>query len=181
MMILLRGTVHYRGKNFVIVEQGGMGHRIVLPEDAVRDFDGEVVFYVHEAIRESEREFFGFRTIGDLEMFWKLIGISGVGPRVGQKIIYSGSGDEIRMKIMSGDLVFLTSIPGIGNKTAQKIILELKGALAEEPAAVNYDQDAFEALLGLGYTKKQAQEALVETEAENTDDRIRQALKYLAK
>lgn len=181
MMILLRGTIHYRGKNFLIVEQGGLGHRIMLPEDAVRDFDGEVVFYVHEAIRESEREFFGFRTIGDLEMFWKLIGISGVGPRVGQKIIYSGSGEEIRGKIMSGDVAFLTSIPGIGSKTAQKIILELKGVLADEPEAINYDQDAFEALLGLGYTKKQAETALSASEADNTDDVIRQALKYLAK
>lgn len=181
MKVLLRGQVHYRGKNYLILEQGNFGYKVNIPEQAVRDFDGECALYLHEVIREDQRELFGFRSIDELEMFWKLIGISGVGPRVGQKIIYSASAEQIRDRIMNGDVAFLVNIPGIGGKTAQKIILELKGALADEPEVANYDQDAFEALIGLGYTKKQAQEALQAGEADNTDDAIREALKYLAK
>jgi Holliday junction DNA helicase RuvA len=94
-----------------------------------------------------------------LALFWKLIAISGVGPRVGQKIAFAGAVGDVKAAIMAGKVEFLTDIPGIGTKTAQKIILELKGALAGEPAS-SVDPDALEALLGFGYTRKQAEEAL---------------------
>lgn len=184
MLALLKGQVHYRGNGYLILEQGGMGHKIVMPEHAVQDVSDETVLYIHEVVRDSERELFGFQDISSLEFFWKLIGVSGLGPKSAQKIVFSGPLEATRASIMGGDLTFLTNIPGIGNKTAQKIILELKGVLAEEPGdVVSLDTDAFEALLGLGYTKKQAEQTLqsLDDGLATTDDRIRAALKVLAR
>jgi Holliday junction DNA helicase RuvA len=154
---------------------------VTLPEDAAHGLSGEVTVFTHEVIRESERELFGFLSLSSLELFWKLINISGVGPKSAQKIVFAGSVDEVKGNIMKGNLSFLTDIPGIGTKTAQKIILELKGALAEEPSVAAFDADAIEALVGLGYSRKQAEDALSGLEAETTEERIRAALKSLSR
>ncbi len=82
---------------------------------------------------------------------------------------------------MAGDLGFLTNVPGIGKKTAQKIILELKGVLAQEPQASSVDQDALEALVALGYARKQAEGALESIDESTTEAKIRAALKQLGR
>lgn len=179
MIAKVTGMIAYRGAGFVICERDGIGYKVILPEEAAQTLSGEVTLYTHEVIREDGRELFGFLSMSALELFWKLISISGVGPRVGQKIVFAGSVDEVRGSIMGGKLAFLTDIPGIGTKTAQKIILEMKGVLAEEPVAV--DPDAMEALLGFGYTRKQAEDALARADGENTEARIRSALKVLSR
>ncbi len=136
MMSYIEGEVIYHGAGYLIIKRGGIGYRVSLPDMVARDFRGEVELYLHEVIRDNERELFGFSSIDQLELFWKLIAISGVGPKIAQKIIFSKQIDKVRSKIMSGDLEFLTDVPGVGRKTAQKIILELKGALAEEGPAI---------------------------------------------
>lgn len=179
-MSMVKGAVHYRGNGFLLIEQGDIGHKVIVPGTAVHDFSGDVCIYLHEVIRDNERELFGFRDIQGLELFWKLIAISGLGPKSAQKIVFAAPVDDVKREIMSGNLTFLNSVPGIGKKTAQKIVLELKGALAEEPDAPAVDTDALDALIGLGYTKRQAEEALLAVEGTGTDDRIRAALKALA-
>ncbi len=182
MMVMLRGEVVYRGDGFVILENGGVGHKIVLPDaDTALEASGEMTYFIHEVIRDSERELFGFSTVAALELFWKLISISGVGPRSAQKIIYADHIDQVRGKIMTGNLEFLTGVPGIGKKTAQKIILELKGVLAEYVDASSFDSDAIDALVALGYSKKDAEQVLSGIEGESTEDRIRQALRSIAR
>nr|MBP7134349.1 Holliday junction branch migration protein RuvA [Patescibacteria group bacterium] len=119
----------------------------------------------------------------DLALFDQLLGISGVGPKVALTILGIGSVETVRRAIMSGDLDTLTSVPGVGKKTAQKIILELKGQLVELANASPVDQEVIQALQGLGYSAQQAREAVKELspDSESTSDRVREALRWLAK
>ncbi len=179
-MVFIKGQVLYRGAGYLIVERDGIGYKLTIPEQAAREYQGEVALYLHEAQRDDGRELFAFSSINQLELFWKLISISGVGPKSAQKIVYADTVDGVKSKIMAGDVVALTSVPGIGKKTAQKIILELKGTLADDRVA-SVDMDAVEALVGLGYSRRDAENALSGLEEKETDERIRAALKRLSR
>lgn len=181
MIMTLSGTVTLRGEQFVVVENGGIGYKVSLPEGAPASLQGDVALYTHEVIREDGRELFGFLSLEALELFWKLLNVSGVGPRSAQKIVFAADVGKVRESIMKGDVAFLTHVQGIGNKTAQKIILELKGALVDLPVASVADADAVEALVGLGYQRRQAVDVLSGIEGANTEDRIRAALKILSR
>lgn len=181
MMVRLTGELVHRGLGYMVVVTGGIGYKVIMP-DLVTSALGEITtMYTHEVIRENERELFGFVSMDALEVFWKLLSISGVGPRMAQKIVCSGEVLSVKSKIMSGNVEFLTHIPGVGKKTAQKIILEMKGVLAEETDLGALDGDAVEALVGLGYSRKDAEQVLATVDASTTDERIRSALKMLAR
>ncbi len=171
----------HHGVGYLLIDCHDMGYKITLPESVAHEFQGEVMLYLHEVNRDDGRELFGFRSVLELEFFWKLINVSGVGPKSAQKIVFSDAVDRVKAKIMAGDLAALTDVPGIGKKTAQKIILELKGALVEEPGFSAIDDDAIEGLIGLGYTRRDAESALSGLEERTTDDRIRAALKRLSR
>ncbi len=182
MIVSLTGTVTHHAVGFLILEVQGIGYKVIMPEDAAHGITGETTLYTHEVIRDDQRELFGFVSLAALELFWRLTSVSGVGPRSAQKIAFAGSVDVVKANIMKGNVAFLTDVPGIGTKTAQKIILELSGALAEEPGVTSgLDGDAIEALIGLGYARKQAEEALSNVNAESTEQRIRAALKSLSR
>ncbi len=181
MIVSLFGTVTHHGIGFVIVENAGVGYKVQVPEDQAHGLRGEVHLFTHEVIRESERELFGFLSVEALELFWKLVSVSGVGPKSGQKIVFAQDTEKVKERIMAGDVSFLTNVPGIGKKTAQKIILELKGALAQEPEVNVFDEDAIEALVALGYARRQAEQAMSGLEEETTEGRIRAALKVLGR
>ena len=181
MLAYIQGTILHQGLGYLLIECQGLGYKITFPENAIPVSKSQGTFYLHETIRENERELFGFDSPAQLEFFWKLIAVSGVGPRSAQKIVYSDEIDRIKAKIMSGDIASLTQVPGIGKKTAQKIILELKGVLAEEPLVGVSDTDAVEALVGLGYSRRDAQSALLELGEMDTENRIRMALKRLSR
>lgn len=182
MIITLRGQLKHHGVGFVVIEVNGVGYKVNLPEDRAHELVGEVLLYIHEVQREDQHELFGFFSIEALELFWKLTSVSGVGSKVGQKIVFANTVEKVKEKIMKGDLAFLTDIPGIGKKTAQKIILELKGVLVEDVVRPSdFDNDAVEGLVGLGYARRQAEEVLSGLEGETTEERIRKALKFLAR
>jgi len=181
MITTLTGTITYRSNDFVVIEVENVGYRVILTPAQVTGLSGNVTIFTHEVIRDSDHELFGFFSMGALELFWKLIAISGVGPKVGQKIVSGDDVERVKERIMAGDLNFLTDIPGVGKKTAQKIILELKGALTEDTPSPALDQDAVEALISLGIKRREAQDILSLVEAEGTDERIRAALKMIGK
>ena len=181
MLSYIRGTVLFQGGGYLLIECQWLGYKITMPESVAQEFRGEVEMYLHEAQRDDGRELFGFRSVLELELFWKLIAISGVGPKSAQKIVFSDAVERVKAKIMAGDLAALTDVSGIGKKTAQKIILELKGVLVEEPGIAVIDTDAVEALVGLGYSRRDAESALSGLEEQQTDDRIRAALKRLSR
>ena len=104
-----------------------------------------------------------------------------MGPKVAQKVVFAAPVEEVKDHIMKGNLAFLSGIPGIGKKTAQKIILELKGVLTEEgESMLPSDRDAVEALVGLGYSRRQAEEACSGLEG-SMEEQVRAALKTLAR
>lgn len=181
MMAFIQGRILYHGVGYVIVENNGIGYKITIPESIAHEIQDPATLYLHEAQREDGRELFGFVSIAQLELFWKLISVSGVGPKSGQKVVFSDAIERVKAKIMNGDLAALTDVPGIGKKTAQKIILELKGVLVEEPGVVGFDGDAVEALVGLGYSRRDAETALSGIEEGDTESRIRVALKRLSR
>jgi len=181
MIVTSDGNITYRGGGFVVVESNGIGYKVHIPEEFVYELSESGTYYVHEAIRDSERELFGFPSLQALELFWRLTNVSGVGARTAQKIVFSGSIDRVKRNIMAGDRTFLKSVKGVGKKTAQKIILELKGVLTEEPTTDALDGEAIDALESLGYSRRHAQEALSEIEAKSTEARVKAALKLLGK
>ncbi|MFH1088966.1 MAG: Holliday junction branch migration protein RuvA [Candidatus Uhrbacteria bacterium] len=182
MITSLHGKIEYHGIGFIILEVAGVGYKVNIPEDRAHELSGEIKIFTHEVQREDQHELFGFLSMESLLLFWQLINVSGVGPKVGQKIVFSDTVVRIKEKIMKGDLNFLTDIPGVGKKTAQKIILELKGALVEDDGtSFGLDNDAVEGLVGLGYQRRQVEQVLNGLEANGTEDLIRKALKILAR
>jgi len=184
MISSLKGIITYKGNGFTIIEVGGIGYQVFFPDHVLSELtsDTELTVYCHDHIREDTRDLFGFLSIEGLDFFKKLLSVQGVGPKVAQKICASDSVEELRKKVMAGQIDFLTTVPGVGKKTAQKIVLELKGVLTLDEEQVNLDTEVVDALKGLGYTTAQAHDAAkaVPAEVESTEDRIRAALKYLS-
>lgn len=177
---MLTGTIAHHAVGSIILMVGGVGYRVTLPESVARGLSGELTLYTHHVQRDDGQELFGFTTIAGLDLCAKLCEVSGVGPKIAQKIVYGGrSVDEVVEKISKEDVAFLSSIPGVGKKTAQKIILELQGKLVDAPRAM-VDEEALNALVGLGYSKLQA-EAALDGLTGTTEEKIRAALKTLAR
>ncbi|MFH1631806.1 MAG: Holliday junction branch migration protein RuvA [bacterium] len=179
MIAYLNGIVRSATPGKLILLVGGVGYEVysvgfdAIVEDALE-------LYIHDYVREDRRELYGFTDTGMKELFEKLIDISGVGTKLAQKILSVGSRDEIADRILKGDLGFLTSISGVGTKTAQKIILELKGVLVQEEDQIE-DTDTLEALMSLGYSRKDCVHIIREVTGDTVEDRIRAALKMLGK
>ncbi len=181
MIAMIEGEVVYKGDGFILLKSGSIGYKIFVPENVAMTLRGTVTLYTHEAIRDSDHELYGLTTIPALELFWKLITVSGVGPKSAQRIVFTEEIESVKKKISNGDLAFLTSVSGIGKKTAQKIILELKGVLVDEETVTGGDEDAISALQALGYSRRDAEQILSTVEGETTEERIRAALKVLGK
>jgi len=178
----LRGHVLEKGPTWILLEVAGIGYRIKTTPSVLSALSqGEVFVYTHDHVREDAHELFGFQTMMDLELFERLLGISGVGPKSALTIMSVGSADQVKQAIMSGDLAMLTSVPGVGKKTAQKIILELKGQLVDPDTGNSADHDVIDALVGLGYTAQQTKEVLKLVKATDPSEKIREALRYLSK
>lgn len=143
----------------------------------------EAFLYIHEHIREDAHDLYGFLKADDLDLFRSLLSVSGIGPKVALVLLSLGDASTVRDAILTGDLTFLTSAPGVGKKLAQKIVLELKGQLVEEKTESSADKDVRDALVGLGYSAAQANDAIkhIPEAMTDTSDRIREALRQLSK
>lgn len=183
MLSYLKGVIKVKTEDTLIVVVSDIGYEVEVPVGFWRKLkaDETAEIFTHEYNREDSRELYGFETVGELQFFRKLIGISGVGPRVAMHVMSLGTLRELQTAIAAGNISYLTAIPGVGTKTAQKIVLEMKGKLDLSEGASPEEQEAIEALESLGYSKSQAREALRKVSGEITDisDRIRAALKVL--
>lgn len=183
MIASLRGKILEKGPNWLLMEVVGIGYRLKVAPALLSELrtDGETFLYTYHHVREDAEELFGFASMNDLDLFESLLGISGVGPKSAMTIMSVGSADQVKKAIMTGDLATMTSVPGVGKKTAQKIILELKGQLVEADGTSGVDSDVLDALVGLGYSTQQAKDVLKHVKADDPADRIKEALKMLAK
>lgn len=170
MISYITGTVESLEVDKVIIDNNGMGYGIFMPQTSLEMIGiGEKIrIYTYLNVREDAMQLFGFLTKEDLNMFKMLIGVSGVGPKGAIAIISSCPGDNLHMAIISGDSKAISRAPGIGNKTAQRIIIELKdkidleSMITSDVEAENVSQnkaiqsEAIEALVALGYSQSDA-------------------------
>ncbi|MFA5935628.1 MAG: Holliday junction branch migration protein RuvA [Patescibacteria group bacterium] len=181
----LRGNIIEVHPTNVLIEVQGVGYMVrgSIPFLASHTTGEECFIYIHDHVREDAHDLFGFTTSEEMHFFEKLISISGVGPKVALAILSIGTMATVRRAVMAGDLTTLTSVPGIGTKTAQKIVLELKGQLVEESDEVGVDREVIEALTSLGYPMSDARAAVKHLDPTVTDAglRIREALRSLSK
>ena len=181
MIALLRGTLLEKHPNQVIVEAGGVGYDVQIPVStftALPDTGSEVKLRVYTHVREDTLALFGFLTNEEKTLFEKLISVSGIGPSLAVKVLSGMATSVLIPAIRNGSVEHLVRIPGVGKKTAERIVLELKdkldgvgaGAapgLAEKPAAVlsAVDQDVLSALLNLGCNRAAAEAAVRKAKA----------------
>ena len=180
-------------KNFpqVVVSCHGVGYEIDVPMSTFYPLPRtgeEVTLLTHMVVREDAHLLFGFLTAGERTAFRQLLKISGVGPKVALSVLSGMSVDDLCAAVAAEDAARLTKVPGIGKKTAERLVLELRDKLPRAiPAAARSDAsaasaDVVNALLGLGYNEREAQAAVRELPADlQLADAIRQALKNLAK
>ncbi|MFA6171296.1 MAG: Holliday junction branch migration protein RuvA [Patescibacteria group bacterium] len=189
MISYLKGKILAKGQGFVILEVNDVGYKIHVspPIYAEMKNGGLMEFYIHEHVREDCLDLYGFKTFGEVEFFELLLSISGVGPKSALGVISIASPEEVKESICHGDPHLLTKVSGIGKKTAERIVLELRDKIAYLPAGNKQEAgakaDEIDALLALGYSLGQAREALkqVDTGIKESGERIRQALKKLGK
>ncbi len=181
----LRGKILEVNIASLLVEVGGIGYVVKVATPVIASCrKGEDVFlYVHDHVREDAHDLFGFLSHDALRMFDRLLSVNGVGPKVALTVMSAGSVDMVKRAIMKGDLTLLTSVPGVGKKTAQKIILEMKGIIVEEGDMQDGDTEVVEALVSLGYGASQARDAVkgLSRDVVDVSARVRAALKRLSK
>ena len=188
----IRGKIILKTERYLIVEAGGVGYKInvspnVLSRVAHSTGSGqkntEVFFWIHTHVREDVLDLYGFKEREELEFFELLINISGIGPKGALSILGIASIETLKKAIGTGDTAYLTKISGIGKKTAEKIVIELRDKIGKEKTGTSLQEelDALEALKSLGYSQNQAREALKKIPAEtNTNEKVKRALKILS-
>lgn len=200
MIRFVKGLLEETTDNTVILENNGIGFEIFVPENVMAQMPqvgSEVKIHTYFHIREDVMQLFGFLTKSDLRMFELLITVNGIGPKGALGILSVFSADELRMSIFAGDAKTISKAPGIGKKTAEKLILELKDKIKFEDSIQAYanlssesDQnsqaiartDAIEALVALGYSKTASVKAVQSIVFENDMDSemvLKEALKKM--
>ena len=191
MISFLRGKIIFQDKDFIIVEVGGIGYQVFVLPNFKSDLESdEIEVYTHLYVREDILKLYGFLNLGELKLFELLISISGIGPKAAQGILSLASPENIKAAIAHGDASVLTRVSGIGRKTAERVILELRNKVEVSPdeigktgGAISADGDVVEALIGLGYRPAEAQSALkdIPSEVEGVEEKIKWVLKELGR
>ena len=183
----LRGTLISKTSPDIVVEVAGVGYQVSVPSGILSELpaEGQEVFlYVHTHVREDALQLYGFATGEQKKIFNTLLGISGIGPKVALNIISGISYNDFLHAVDTEDTAVLSMIPGLGKKTAHRIILELRGKLPrEERARDRVFEDTLSALVNLGYRKTAALESLEKVRKEGYNDiesLLKESLKYLA-
>ena len=200
MIAFIRGTVVDMTANSVITEAGGIGYKIYMTGSDLSQIrmGEEIKIHTYFHVREDAMQLYGFLAKDDLQMFKLLLGVNGVGPKAAVGVLAGITADELRFAILSDDIKTLSKAPGIGKKTAQKLILELKDKLKledafelklaheQEKAAAGLGditdarQEAVEALVALGYSSTDALRAVrkvTDVAADDVEGLLKAALK----
>ena len=191
MIRQVRGTVTAVGANFLIIEVGhaaaGIGLRVFTPEPTSARFQAgdNLSLFTYLQVRENDLSLYGFEELDELGIFESLLGVSGIGPKVALAALSTLTPDALRLAVANEEPGVVARVPGIGKRTAEKVVVELKdklepaeGELAGLAIALDADAEVMEALTGLGYSVVEAQRALQQIPADVTsvEDRLRMAL-----
>ena len=190
MLSYIEGKIIFRGKDFIIVKSNSIGFKVFVLANLNTEND-EVELFTHLNVREDALTLYGFSKYKELELFELLISISGIGPKAGLGILSLADPETVKLAITKGDVSILTRVSGIGKKTAERVVLELRNkvsvsdtaGLEEKSKEINDQTDAIDALVGLGYNANEAKRALSEVPSEVKDvgERIKMALKGLGR
>ena len=199
MFAYIKGSLEMKFKNYVVIDVGGLGYKIFMAENAINDIGeiGEIVkVFTYYRVREDDVSIFGFKTQEELRMFELLLSVSGVGAKSALGMLSCIEPSEFAIAVISNNVKLLTQIPGIGPKSAQRIILELKDKLKAEQneeqleeskaksAKVSENvQEAISGLMVLGYSKKDIEKAFehLAVETLSVEDLIKKGLILLSK
>lgn len=189
MISHLRGTILEVTDRYAVVDVQGLGYKVYCATDTLAGLKAgsEKSLHTYLAVREDALDLYGFPSAEERGFFELLISVSGIGPRSALGILSVASTDTLKKAIGTGDTSYLTKVSGIGRKTAEKVVLELRDKLRahvdmkETPHALRAESDVIEALKSLGYSQNEARDALKEVpdEVVGTNARIREALKIL--
>ena len=206
MIAHLSGTLLYKQTTTVILDVGGVGYEVTIPLSTFYDLEeagANVKLRIYTHVREDALQLYGFKTARERELFSRLISVSGIGPKLGITLLSGMTADEMIASIRTNNLARLTLIPGIGRKTAERLVVELRdrvaslsspeleeelGAKSGTPAAPSEDamrSDALSALVNLGYQRNAAEKAVALALSEGGDvsveSLLRRSLRKLAK
>ncbi len=203
MLAYIKGILEIKTKGYIVVEAGGLGYKIFMPESTIANtgnIGDKVQIYTFMRVREDDVSLYGFLTNEELRMFELLLSVSGIGAKGALVILSNITPSQFALAVISNDVAILKKVPGIGPKTAQRAILELKDKLkkeqeisiAEGEEISNIEQvikedekvsEAISALQVLGYSKREIVEALqaIEVTSLSVEDIIKKGLANLAK
>ncbi|MFN0140019.1 MAG: Holliday junction branch migration protein RuvA [Pyrinomonadaceae bacterium] len=202
MIAYLSGKLLEKQANVAIVDVGGVGYEVSIPLSTfyeLGDVGSDVSLRIYTHVREDAIQLFGFKTLRERDLYLRLISVQGIGAKSGITMLSGMSADEIIMAIRTNDLARLTSIPGVGRKTAERLVIELRdkvGDLSGEGSVLDAAsrtalpadavfEDALSALINLGYQRSAAEKALQKAAQEGTEISVqkllRRSLQILAK
>lgn len=197
MFAYIKGTIEIKSINYVVIENGGIGYKIYMSQKSIGTMGniGETVkIHTHYHVREDDISLYGFTSEEELRMFEILINVSGVGVKSALTMLSDITPASFAMAVINDDVTRLVKVPGVGKKTAQRLILELKDKLksedisGEEIKQIDLEEkevsnDAVNALQVLGYNKNEIEQVLrkIETTNLSVEDIIKTALKYLGR
>jgi Holliday junction DNA helicase RuvA len=192
MIAGVKGKIEALGSNWVVVDVGGMSFQVFLPTSTLARLGAvgqEVKLHTHLAVREDNLSLYGFGTARELALFQTLITVKGIGPKLGMAMLSAMEVEQLTLAIAGGDANLLTGIPGIGQKTANRIVLELKDKvsgdwmISQDIEAVQGNSDVVSALTSLGYSVAEATRAVASLPSDNRlglEDKIKLSLKYFS-
>lgn len=192
MYAYIKGEIKQVTKDYLIIENNNIGYMIYMSEKALKLFnmgDKDVIIHTYQNVKEDEISLYGFKTIEERSVFEKLITVSGIGVKTAINILSKIEPEEFVLSVITSDLVKLTSLPGIGKKSAQRIVLELQDKFKADEAiesvknTIDYEiyEELVSALQILGYTTKEIQkiEGKIE-EGLDIEEALKKALKILS-
>jgi Holliday junction DNA helicase RuvA len=182
MISYLKGTILEKGLTYIILENGGIGYKIfVTPETLQVPAGYNVALFTYHKVSDDGQSLFGLTDFNTLQFFELLITVSGVGPKVALAILSAARVDAVRQAIANQDAGVFTRISGVGLKTAEKIIVELKNKVTGDKSQAT-SSDVFDALLALGYGQREVREAVNKLDGSLSQQaQLKQALKLLGK
>jgi len=189
MISSIKGKIIHVTEKFLVVDVNDVGYKLYVSTEIIASskVNMEASFWTYLAVRENSLDLYGFSNIDELSFFELLLDVSGIGPKSALSILTVAPLDTLKKAIATGDMSYLNKVSGIGKKTAEKIIVELRDKLKEykdengEQGSLREEGDILEALKSLGYGHNEARDALkqVPSSVEGTNARIKQALRIL--
>ena len=191
MIAHIKGKILDKTTKFLVVESGGLGYQVFTPTSTLSSSGNvgtEISLWTFLAVRENALDLYGFETRDEKSFFELLIGVSGIDTKNALSILSLAPIEILKKAIGSGDVSYMTKVSGIGKKTAEKIVVELRDKLAslghnDDEGSLRGDADVLEALQSLGYSQYEIRNALKEVSPETTgtNEKIKEALKVLGK